>query len=150
MGRKWIAGFVWFERSTSFILPLLLACDRKEGKLPRVMEFQFFVRLMQLLGCHLPWQSTSSLTVGDESGEEEGEEDKEDGLGSGWEEAIEKLGTVSQTLCHGSGSCGVSEVETLESILGCVKELLGYNVYQVIEFWLLTAHGINVCICICH
>ena len=131
----------------SFILPLLHVCDRKEGKLPRVMEFQFFVRLMQLLGCHLPWQSTSSLTVGDESGEEEGEEDKErdhsheDGSGSEWAEVIEKLGTVSQTLCHGSGSCGVSEVETLESIMGCVKELLGYSVYQVIKFWLLTAHG---------
>lgn len=118
---------------TMFGLLILHVCNRKEGKLPRLMEFQFFIRLMQLLGCHLPWQQGTSSPAVDAELEDEEDRDHshEDSLGSEWGEAADRLDAISQTLCQGSGFGVVSEAGVLESILGCVKELLEYDVYQV-------------------
>lgn len=142
-----------------------LFCLRKEGKLPRQVEFQFFVRLLRLLDYQLPWQSPASadsvLVGGEEEGE--GEEDRdqsqEDSLGQEWVVTIDRLDALSQALCRGSGECGAVEEGVLESVLGCVEELLEHNVYQVTSsyfgcvcLWLLAIHSCYVpaCVCVCH
>ena len=151
-------------------MTFILLIFRVEKKLSRVTEFQFFAKIVNLMGFpiytvvqkedkQIHRSSEKETDSDEEADEEEAMEDEEDEqedmhveASEEWKETITHLQSTYQEICHfedvagtdsNSDSALQASSDRLRVLFKCLKIMLDEDVYQVCYF------ALCVCVCVC-